>query len=54
MARAVVYYFDSTKKSWVPTAVGQEFCRADMYENTANNTFRVIGRGLKDTTKVEI
>ena len=23
-----------------------------MYENTGANTFRVIGRGLQDTTKV--
>jgi len=53
-ARAVVYYFDNAKRSWAPTAVGQDFCRVDMYENTANNTFRVIGRGLKDTSKIVI
>lgn len=53
-ARAVVYYFDPKTKGWTPTAVGSNFCRVDMYENTGNNTFRVIGRGLQDTTKVVI
>jgi len=53
-ARAVVYYFDPKTKGWTPTAVGQNFCRVDMYENTGTNAFRVIGRGLQDTTKVVI
>lgn len=48
----MVYYFDSQKKSWTPTAVGNEFCRVDMYENPSNGTYRAIGRGLKDTSKV--
>jgi len=53
-ARAVVYYFDPKTKGWTPTAVGNNFCRVDMYENTSNTTFRVIGRGLQDTSKVVI
>jgi len=53
-AKAVVYYFDSAKKTWAPTPVGNGFSRVDMYENPVANTFRVIGRGLQDTTKVVI
>jgi len=53
-ARSVVYYFDPKQKNWTPTAVGTGFCRVDMYENTANNTYRVIGRGLQDTSKIVI
>jgi len=53
-ARAVVYYFDPKTKGWAPTAVGNSFCRVDMYENTSNNSFRVIGRGLQDTSQVVI
>jgi hypothetical protein len=51
-ARAVVYYFDTASKSWTPTPVGNGFSRVDMYENTSNSTFRVIGRGLQDPSKV--
>lgn len=51
-ARAVVYYFDSAKKSWAPTPVGNDFSRVDIYENTQTNSYRVIGRGLVDTSKV--
>jgi len=53
-ARAVVYYFDSGKKTWTPTQVGNGFSRVDVYENPTNNTYRVIGRGLPDTSKVVI
>jgi len=53
-AKAVVYYFDSAKKTWAPTPVGNGFSRVDMYENPLGNTFRVIGRGLQDTSKVVI
>ena len=53
-ARAVVYYFDSAKKSWAPTQVGNSFCRLDMYENPSTNSYRVIGRGLQDTMKVKL
>jgi len=53
-ARAVVYYFDSAKKTWTPTQVGNGFSRVDLYENPTNNSYRVIGRGLPDTSKVVI
>jgi len=53
-ARAVVYYFNAPSKTWAPTPVGNSFCRVDMYENTSNNTYRVIGRGLQDNTKIAI
>jgi len=52
-ARAVVYYFDTAKKNWTPTAVNG-FCRVDMYENPTNNTYRVIGRGINDTSQIVI
>jgi len=53
-ARAVVYYFDPKTRGWTPTTVGSNFCRVDMYENSSTVTYRVIGRGLQDTTKVVI
>jgi len=53
-ARAVVFYFDATKKSWAPTLEGNAFCRVDMYENSSANSYRVIARSLQDTSKVVI
>lgn len=53
-SRAVVYYFDAGSKNWVPTQVGNNFCRIDLYENTTTNTFRVIGRGLDEEHKDKI
>jgi hypothetical protein len=53
-ARAVVYYYDTNKKNWQQTGVGNGYSRIDMYENSTNNSYRVIGRGLQDTSKVII
>lgn len=51
--KAVVYYFDSAKKSWAPSNVAA-FSRLDIYRNTATGGYRVIGRGADDTSVISI
>uniref|UniRef100_A0AAY4BXC3 Ena/VASP-like protein n=1 Tax=Denticeps clupeoides TaxID=299321 RepID=A0AAY4BXC3_9TELE len=41
--------YDDTSKKWVPIKPGQQgFSRINIYHNTANNTFRVVGVKLQD------
>ncbi|XP_073434063.1 ena/VASP-like protein isoform X6 [Dendrobates tinctorius] len=48
-ARASVMIYDDTSKKWVPIKPGQQgFSRINIYHNTANNTFRVVGVKLQD------
>uniref|UniRef100_A0A3Q3EFE9 Ena/VASP-like protein n=1 Tax=Kryptolebias marmoratus TaxID=37003 RepID=A0A3Q3EFE9_KRYMA len=48
-ARASVMVYDDTSKKWVPIKPGQQgFSRINIYHNTANNTFRVVGVRLQD------
>lgn len=53
-ASAVVYYFNSSTKSWGASPVGNEFCQVAMYEHTKKGTFRVIARGSTNTSEVVI
>ncbi|MEE6493660.1 hypothetical protein FKM82_016907 [Ascaphus truei] len=48
-ARASVMIYDDTSKKWVPIKPGQQgFSRINIYQNTASNTFRVVGVKLQD------
>ncbi|XP_061563211.1 enah/Vasp-like b isoform X3 [Cololabis saira] len=48
-ARASVMVYDDTSKKWVPIKPGQQgFSRINIYHNTANNAFRVVGVKLQD------
>ncbi|XP_039546203.1 enah/Vasp-like b isoform X2 [Pimephales promelas] len=48
-ARASVMVYDDTSKKWVPIKPGQQgFSRINIYHNTTNNTFRVVGVKLQD------
>uniref|UniRef100_A0A8C7LL51 Ena/VASP-like protein n=1 Tax=Oncorhynchus mykiss TaxID=8022 RepID=A0A8C7LL51_ONCMY len=48
-ARASVMVYDDSSKKWVPIKPGQQgFSRINIYHNTANNTFRVVGVKLQD------
>ncbi|XP_066485140.1 ena/VASP-like protein isoform X6 [Tiliqua scincoides] len=48
-ARASVMVYDDTSKKWVPIKPGQQgFSRINIYHNTSNNTFRVVGVKLQD------
>ncbi|XP_026864710.1 enah/Vasp-like a isoform X2 [Electrophorus electricus] len=48
-ARASVMIYDDTSKKWVPIKPGQQgFSRINIYHNTTNNTFRVVGVKLQD------
>ncbi|KAG9336314.1 hypothetical protein JZ751_002661, partial [Albula glossodonta] len=48
-ARASVMIYDDSSKKWVPIKPGQQgFSRINIYHNTANNTFRVVGVKLQD------
>ncbi|XP_063040535.1 enah/Vasp-like a isoform X6 [Engraulis encrasicolus] len=48
-ARASVMVYDDSSKKWVPIKPGQQgFSRINIYQNTANNTFRVVGVKLQD------
>ncbi|KAI3364432.1 hypothetical protein L3Q82_011225, partial [Scortum barcoo] len=48
-ARASVMVYDDTSKKWVPIKPGQQgFSRINIYHNTVNNTFRVVGVKLQD------
>ncbi|XP_054617499.1 enah/Vasp-like b isoform X2 [Dunckerocampus dactyliophorus] len=48
-ARASVMVYDDTSKKWVPIKPGQQgFSRINIYHNTGNNTFRVVGVKLQD------
>ncbi|XP_055086997.1 enah/Vasp-like a isoform X5 [Periophthalmus magnuspinnatus] len=48
-ARASVMIYDDASKKWVPIKPGQQgFSRINIYHNTANNTFRVVGVKLQD------
>ncbi|XP_073689079.1 LOW QUALITY PROTEIN: ena/VASP-like protein [Garra rufa] len=41
--------YDDTSKKWVPIKPGQQgFSRINIYHNTSNNTFRVVGVKLQD------
>lgn len=41
--------YDDSSKKWVPIKPGQQgFSRINIYHNTANNTFRVVGVKLQD------
>ncbi|KAL1258341.1 hypothetical protein QQF64_011585 [Cirrhinus molitorella] len=48
-ARASVMIYDDTSKKWVPVKPGQQgFSRINIYHNTINNSFRVVGVKLQD------
>ncbi|CAL8272926.1 unnamed protein product [Merluccius merluccius] len=48
-ARASVMVYDDASKKWVPIKPGQQgFSRINIYHNTTNNTFRVVGVKLQD------
>uniref|UniRef100_A0A4W5NAZ4 Ena/VASP-like protein n=1 Tax=Hucho hucho TaxID=62062 RepID=A0A4W5NAZ4_9TELE len=48
-ARASVMVYDDGSKKWVPIKPGQQgFSRINIYHNTGNNTFRVVGVKLQD------
>nr|XP_055042629.1 enah/Vasp-like b isoform X2 [Misgurnus anguillicaudatus] len=48
-ARASVMVYDDSSKKWVPIKAGQQgFSRINIYHNTTNNTFRVVGVKLQD------
>ena len=51
--RCVIYTYDTANKSWTPTVV-TGFSRIDLYHNTSTGTYRVIGRGLEDASKIVI
>jgi len=41
--------YDDASKKWVPIKPGQQgFSRINIYHNTTNNTFRVVGVKLQD------
>ncbi len=41
--------YDDTSKKWVPVKPGQQgFSRINIYHNTVNNSFRVVGVKLQD------
>jgi len=52
-SRAVVYYFDSTKKNWANSPV-TGYARLDIYKNSSTGAFRVIGRGIEDANAIVI
>ncbi|XP_059815033.1 ena/VASP-like protein isoform X2 [Hypanus sabinus] len=48
-ARASVMVYDDSSKKWIPAKPGQQgFSRVNIYHNTSNNTFRVVGMKLQD------
>ncbi|XP_059375084.1 ena/VASP-like protein isoform X1 [Carassius carassius] len=48
-ARASVMIYDDASKKWVPVKPGQQgFSRINIYHNTVNNSFRVVGVKLQD------
>ncbi|XP_078090221.1 ena/VASP-like protein isoform X1 [Mustelus asterias] len=48
-ARASVMIYDDSSKKWVAAKPGQQgFSRVNIYHNTSNNTFRVVGLKLQD------
>ncbi|MBN3310423.1 VASP protein, partial [Amia calva] len=54
-ARATVMIYDDANKKWVPAGTGpQSFSRVQIYHNTSNNTFRVVGRKMQTDQQVVI
>lgn len=47
-ARASVMVYDDTNKKWIPSGTSSGVSRVHIYQNTLNNTFRVVGRKLQD------
>ncbi|BFZ11965.1 hypothetical protein BsWGS_15004 [Bradybaena similaris] len=47
-ARASVMIYDDANKKWVPSGASQGISKVQIYQHTANNTFRVVGRKVQD------
>lgn len=47
-ARASVMVYDDANRKWVPSGNSQGLSKVQIYHNSANNTFRVVGRKLQD------
>lgn len=47
-ARASVMVYDETSKKWLPSGGSSGLSRVHIYQNTLNNTFRIVGRKLQD------
>jgi hypothetical protein len=47
-SRASVMIYDDQSKKWVPSGNTQGLSKVQIYQHTANNTFRVVGRKLQD------
>uniref|UniRef100_A0A0B6ZNV9 WH1 domain-containing protein n=1 Tax=Arion vulgaris TaxID=1028688 RepID=A0A0B6ZNV9_9EUPU len=47
-ARASVMIYDDANKKWVPSGTTQGLSKVQIYQHTANNTFRVVGRKVQD------
>ncbi|XP_053357190.1 vasodilator-stimulated phosphoprotein isoform X1 [Clarias gariepinus] len=51
--RATVMVYDEPGKRWVPAGTGaQTFSRVQIYHNSANNSFRVVGRKMQPDQQV--
>ncbi|KAK3522173.1 hypothetical protein QTP70_026992, partial [Hemibagrus guttatus] len=54
-ARATVMLYDDAGKRWVPAGTGgQGISRVHIYQNPANNSYRVVGRKLQADQQVVI
>lgn len=47
-ARASVMVYDEGNKKWLPSGGSSGLSHVHIYQNTLNNTFRIVGRKLQD------
>lgn len=47
-ARASVMIYDDVNKKWVPSGTSSGLSKVQIYQHTAHQTFRVVGRKLHD------
>lgn len=47
-ARASVMIYDDVNKKWVPSGTSSGLSKVQIYQHTAHQTFRVVGRKLQD------
>ena len=47
-ARASVMVYDDSNKKWMPAGSSSGLSKVQIYHNTGNNTFRVVGRKISD------
>ena len=52
-ARATVMLYEDATKRWIPAGPGvQSVSRLQIYHNTSNNTYRVVGRKIQADQQV--